>query len=63
MRSLPDTAVPTRSGAARRRVLLLAESPYFGGITSHLVSIVDAFAGDAEFEPVVATRPGSRGDR
>ncbi|HOE67936.1 MAG TPA: glycosyltransferase [Candidatus Hydrogenedentes bacterium] len=45
-----------------RRILLLAESPYFGGIASHILSIPQAFAGDARYAFVVATLPGRRRD-
>lgn len=50
------------SAASRPRVLLLAESPYFGGITSHLFSILDAFKDRDDFDLVLATLPGRRDD-
>ncbi|MCC6145891.1 MAG: glycosyltransferase, partial [Candidatus Hydrogenedentes bacterium] len=43
-------------------VLLLAESPYFGGITSHLLSIVDALSNDPNIALTIATLPGRRDD-
>ncbi|MBI5093404.1 MAG: glycosyltransferase [Candidatus Hydrogenedentes bacterium] len=46
----------------KKRILLLAESPYFGGITSHLLSILDAFRDSGRFEFVVATFPARRDD-
>lgn len=48
--------------AEQKRVLLLAESPYFGGITSHLLSILDGFERRRDFEFVLATLPGRRED-
>lgn len=45
-----------------KRVLLLAESPYTGGITSHILSICDAFAGNRRYEILLATLPGRGGD-
>lgn len=50
-----DTTKPTR-------ILLLAESPYFGGITTHLLSILDAFRDSTQYEFVVATFPPKRND-
>jgi len=46
----------------RRRILLLADSPYLGGISSHITAIVDAFAGDSRFDFKVASFPGRRDD-
>lgn len=46
-----------------KRILHLAESPYFGGITSHILSVVDAFSRRDDFEIVAATLPGRRADR
>ena len=43
------------------RVLLLADSPYFGGITTHLMSIARSMAG-SPFEICMATLPGRRDD-
>jgi len=40
-----------------RRVLVLADNPYMGGITSHVLSIVDAFRNRDDFEIVPATFP------
>ncbi len=47
-----------------KRILLLAESPYFGGITSHILSILDAFQAHAAhpYEFLVAAFPGRRDD-
>jgi glycosyltransferase involved in cell wall biosynthesis len=45
-----------------RRVLHLADSPYFGGITSHILSVAEAFRGDADWDIVLATLPGRRDD-
>lgn len=50
-----DTDTPTR-------ILLLAESPYFGGITTHLLSILDAFRDSAQFEFLIATFPPKHKD-
>lgn len=44
------------------RVLHLAESPYMGGITSHLVSVARAFQSRSDVEIVVAALPGRRSD-
>ncbi len=46
-----------------KRVLLLAESPYLGGITTHLVTVARAFREDATFEVLLATLPGRRNDQ
>jgi L-malate glycosyltransferase len=46
----------------RGRILLLADSPYLGGVSSHIVAIVDAFAGDSRFHFEVASFPGRRDD-
>ncbi len=43
-------------------MLLLAESPYLGGITSHLLSIVRAFRDSPRFDICLATLPGRRPD-
>ncbi len=48
---------------SRRRILHLADSPYFGGITSHILSVAEAFGDDPDWEIVVATLPGKREDR
>lgn len=53
----------SRDARERKRILLLAESPYMGGITSHILSIVRAFGDSDRFEFVVATLEGRRGDR
>jgi glycosyltransferase involved in cell wall biosynthesis len=42
-------------------VLLLADSPYFGGISTHLMSIVRSMSG-SPFEICLATLPGRRDD-
>lgn len=47
----------------KQRILLLAESPYLGGISSHILSIADAFQGHDRFETLIATLPGRREDR
>ena len=44
------------------RVLLLAESPYVGGITSHLLSVMDAFSEENAFDVRLATFLGRTGD-
>ena len=51
------SSVPTE----RPRVLLLAESPYYGGITSHLLSLARAMA-DSPFDVRLASLPGRRDD-
>lgn len=43
------------------RVVLLADSPYFGGITSHLLTVFHAMAG-SPFDVRLATLPGRRAD-
>lgn len=48
---------------ARKRVLHLADSPYFGGITSHILSVAEAFRDDPDWEIVLATLPGKRNNR
>ena len=45
------------------RVLLLADSPYMGGITSHLVSLLQAFRDHPYFQLHLATLPGRRDDK
>ncbi len=45
----------------RPRVLLLADSPYFGGISTHLMSVARSMAG-SDFEILMSTLPGRRGD-
>ena len=45
------------------RVLLLAESPYFGGITSHLVTLAEALRQQEGVVPVLACLAGRRPDR
>lgn len=45
-----------------KRVLILADAPYVGGITSHILSLCDAFAGRDDFDIVLATLPGRRDD-
>ncbi len=46
----------------KKRILHLAESPYAGGISSHILSVLDAFQKNAEYEIVVAVLPGRRAD-
>ena len=45
------------------RVLLLAESPYFGGITSHLVTLAEGLGQQEGIVPVLACLSGRRPDR
>jgi glycosyltransferase involved in cell wall biosynthesis len=45
------------------RVLQLAESPYMGGITSHVAAIAQSLEHSTDFDCVVATLPGRRPDR
>lgn len=52
----------TVMGDDRRRVLHLAESPYFGGITSHILAVLQAFRNHSEFHVTAATLSGRRGD-
>lgn len=40
------------------RVLVLADNPYFGGATSHILSIASVFRGNEEFEFCVGALPG-----
>ncbi len=44
------------------RVCHLADNPYLGGITSHLLTVAEAFDGDAEVAIGLATLPGKNGD-
>lgn len=44
------------------RILLLADVPYMGGVTSHILSIAQAFREDAHFEFVLGSFPGRSGD-
>lgn len=44
------------------RVLMLAENPYMGGITSHILTALHAFRDDPEVELVPATLPNLRAD-
>ena len=46
----------------RARILMLCDSPYVGGITSHVLSVIEAFGDDSRFEFVLATFPGRRDD-
>ena len=50
------------ASGAPARVLLLAESPYFGGISSHILSIARAARFMPGFEIVVATLAGKGSD-
>ena len=50
------------NGAKRKRVLLLVDNPYLGGVTSHVLSILTAMAGHEEFEFLTACFPGWRAD-
>lgn len=52
----------SESHQPRTTVLLLAESPYFGGITTHLLAILDAFQEDRGVRILPATLPGRRRD-
>ena len=52
-----------RPHAHAHRVLLLAESPYFGGITSHLVALSAGLRAGAAVDPLLATLPGRNPDR
>ncbi|GMW01925.1 MAG: glycosyl transferase [Candidatus Hydrogenedentota bacterium] len=53
-----DARTPPRS---KLRILHLAESPYFGGITSHILTVAKAFEGHPRYEIVVGTLPGRGG--
>ncbi len=63
-----DTSRPTEAAghnsdrAERIRVLVLADSPYAGGITSHLISIARAFEPRDDFEVILGTLPGRNRD-
>ena len=48
---------------ASLRVLLLAESPYFGGITSHLITLVEGLRVQKGIVPVLACLSGRTSDR
>ncbi len=48
---------------AALRVLLLAESPYFGGITSHLLALVEELRRQEGITPVLACLSGRGPDR
>ncbi len=45
------------------RVLLLAESPYFGGISSHLITLAEALQRQEGIAPVLACLSGRGSDR
>ena len=45
------------------RVLHLLDNPYLGGITSHALSVAEAFAGDADIRVEIAVLPGRTPDR
>ncbi len=45
------------------RVLHLLDNPYLGGITSHALSVAEAFAGDAPIRVDIAVLPGRTPDR
>jgi len=45
------------------KVLHLAESPYFGGINSHICAVANAFRERGDVEIVVGTLPGKKPDR
>jgi len=47
---------------ARKRVLHLADSPYGGGIASHIITVAEAFRDDPEWEIRLATLSGTEGD-
>jgi hypothetical protein len=48
---------------ANIRVLQLADSPYMGGITSHIATVLEAFRGHDSVDCLGATLPGRREDR
>ena len=48
---------------ASLRVLLLAESPYFGGITSHLIALAEGLRRQERIIPVLACLSGRTADR
>ena len=52
-----------RPDVPAHRVLLLAESPYFGGITSHLVTLAAGLRAGGSVSPLLATLPGRSADR
>ena len=62
MTEAPTTIQHAGDAPAAPRILLLAESPYLGGITSHILSIVDAFQSGDTFHFTIATLPGRRSD-
>ncbi|MFO7775278.1 MAG: glycosyltransferase family 4 protein [Candidatus Hydrogenedentota bacterium] len=45
------------------RVLHLVDNPYLGGITSHVLSVAEAFAADAHIRVDIAVLPGRTPDR
>lgn len=45
-----------------RRVLLLADNPYFGGVTAHLLAVIDAFAARNDIDLELAVLPGRSND-
>ena len=47
---------------SRTRVLVVADSPYFGGVASHVLAIHDAFRGHDRFEILLVTFSGRRED-
>ncbi len=53
----------SKSNPPSLRVLLLAESPYFGGITSHLVALAEGMRQQEGITPVLASLSGRGADR
>ena len=60
--SMEDSGLPATKPRERKHVLLLAESPYLGGITSHLLSILDGRGSTTNTDFTLATLPGRRED-
>ncbi len=59
---MPETNRPAGPRAVPR-VLLLAESPYFGGITAHLLALCAALSESGAARPLLACLSGRREDR
>ncbi len=58
-----DSGSAERAGGGPVRVLVLADSPYAGGITSHILTLAEASRGAPGVDVLLATLPGRRDDR
>lgn len=58
-----DSGSAQTAGGGPVRVLVLADSPYAGGITSHILTLAEASRGAPDLDVRLATLPGRRDDR